>query len=51
VDGTRDVEVASPAFGPCFERRAVAMKSDGKDVQGYQWARVPRVAEAQCRNW
>lgn len=51
IEGTRDVVVASEAFGPCFERETVPMKSQGHDVQGYQWKRLPNIAEARCRKW
>jgi hypothetical protein len=51
IDGKNTVMVASQAFGPCFRREKVAMKSDGNDVRGYRWTRIAGVPEASCRTW
>jgi predicted metalloprotease with PDZ domain len=51
IDGNQTVTVASEAFGPCFRRESVPMKSNGQDVQGYQWARIASVSETRCRKW
>jgi predicted metalloprotease with PDZ domain len=39
----------SDAFGPCFERRAVRMKEQDREVQGYEWVRVAGVPDSACR--
>jgi len=51
IEGTRTLEVAAPAFGPCFKREAVSMKSGTESTQGYHWTRVRSVPDARCRNW
>jgi hypothetical protein len=51
IEGARTVFVASQAFGPCFRRQAVPMKTGEQTVRGFQWTRMPDVPEARCRNW
>ncbi len=42
---------ASGTFGPGFERKPVKYTEDGKDIDGFEWVRVPSVTDAQCREW
>jgi predicted metalloprotease with PDZ domain len=42
---------ASGAFGPGFERRAVKYMEDGKEIDGFEWIRVPSVTDSACREW
>ncbi len=42
---------ASNAFGPCFERQAVALEAGGKAVEGFEWVRSGDMSEAECRAW
>jgi M61 glycyl aminopeptidase len=39
------------AFGVGFERHARTFKVQGKDVDGYEWVRVPSVPDERCREW
>lgn len=39
------------AFGPCFERRAAKFEVQGKEVDGFEWVRVPSVPDTRCREW
>jgi hypothetical protein len=41
----------SGAFGPCFERRVTKFQVAGKEVDGFEWVRVPSVPETRCREW
>lgn len=41
----------SNAFGPCLERRPAKYKLQDKEADGYEWVRVPSVADAACRAW
>ena len=41
----------SGAFGPCFERRPAKFEVQGKEVDGFEWVRVPSVPETRCREW
>lgn len=40
---------ASDAYGPCFRRRDVKLKTADATVDGYEWVRVPEVPEERCR--
>jgi len=42
---------ASGAFGPGFERKPVKYVENGKEINGFEWVRVPSVTDAQCREW
>jgi hypothetical protein len=45
------IDPPSGAFGPGFERRAKIYQSQGKEVGGFEWVRVPAISDEQCRNW
>ena len=45
------IEPVSGAFGPCFERRPTKFQSQGKSVDGFEWVRIPTVADEVCRQW
>jgi hypothetical protein len=45
------IEPPSGAFGPGFERREKTYRSEGKDVSGFEWIRLPTVTDEQCRAW
>jgi hypothetical protein len=51
--GDKTLVPASDAFGPCFERRAVAERTvDGKLLPAsYEWVRVPSVPDSRCGQW
>ena len=51
--GDKTLIPASDAFGPCFERRALPTTTSAGAGQrvGYEWVRVPSVAEARCREY
>lgn len=51
VLGGKTIVPASGAFGPGFERKAVTYTEDGKEIDGFEWVRVPSVTDAQCREW
>ena len=40
---------ASDAFGPCFERRPARLAAAGRDVEGFEWVRVPGIPDEVCR--
>ena len=43
---------APDAFGPCFERRPTTWTFDGgRQVEGFEWVRVPSIPDARCHNW
>ena len=43
---------APDAFGPCFERRPTTWTLDGgRQVEGFEWVRVPSIPDARCREW
>jgi predicted metalloprotease with PDZ domain len=39
------------AFGPCFERRATRYTVNGREVEGFEWVRVPSIPDEKCREW
>ena len=41
----------SGAFGPGFERQAIKYAADGKEIEGFEWIRIPSVSDAACREW
>jgi M61 glycyl aminopeptidase len=41
----------SGAFGPCFERRPAKFEVEGKEVEGFGWARVSSIPDTRCREW
>jgi predicted metalloprotease with PDZ domain len=43
------VNPPSEAFGVGFQRRSKIFNVQGKDVQGYEWIRIPSVSEEQIR--
>lgn len=45
------IEPPSGAFGPCLERRPKKYSFQGKEYDGYEWVRVPPVADERCRAW
>jgi hypothetical protein len=40
----KDPDPPADAYGPCFTRRP-------RQPRGFEWVRVPGVADAQCRTW
>ncbi|MFC4526263.1 hypothetical protein ISN76_19440 [Dyella halodurans] len=49
IEGTKTVVPASDAFGPCFKRVAAKLSTaKGDSVDGYQWKRIPEVADERC---
>lgn len=50
VDGTKRIEPASDAYGPCFRRVESPMTSgvDQSKIAGYQWERIAGVPDAAC---
>lgn len=49
--GTDTLDPLPGAFGPCFTRKATTYDAGGKPVTGYEWVRVPGVADSRCRRW
>ena len=39
------------AFGPCFDRHPAKFEVKGKEIDGFEWVRVPSVPESRCRKW
>jgi predicted metalloprotease with PDZ domain len=52
VDGSKTLVPNSGAFGPCFQRESVGIKtSDGQVVTGYHWSRIIGTPDEKCRVW
>ena len=53
LKGTLTLVPAPDAFGPCFTRRGTpATVVDGTTrAPGFEWVRVPGVADSTCRTW
>jgi predicted metalloprotease with PDZ domain len=41
----------SNAFGPCFERRSIRTTAGGREVDSFEWVRVPSIPDEKCREW
>ena len=41
----------SNAFGPCFERRSIRVAAGGREVDSFEWVRVPSIPDERCRAW
>lgn len=41
----------SDAFGKGFERREKKYTVKGKEVDGYEWSRLPSISDEACRDW
>lgn len=49
VEGSKTVVPGSDAFGPCFKREPAQLAGPkGESLEGYQWVRVPGVADDKC---
>jgi hypothetical protein len=49
IKGTATLVPASDAFGPCFERRPAKVVVADKEMDSYEWTRVPSLTDDRCR--
>ena len=47
----KEIRPATSAFGPCFARRATRFKVQDREVDGYEWVRLPGASDDRCRAW
>lgn len=45
------LDVASGAFGPCLARRSLTLTVAGRQLDGFEWIRVPSSSDDKCREW
>jgi len=51
IDQEKWLEAVTNEIGPGFERKSAKYSVDGTMIDGFEWARLPSVTAAACREW